>query len=50
MENSNKTPQWLVNIQENSWNVELFLSIGFIYVFLKLPRWHSVVKTQPRFK
>lgn len=38
MENSNKTPQWLINIQENSWNVELFISLGFIYVFLKLPQ------------
>jgi len=38
MENSTKTPKWLISIQENSWNVELFISIGFIYVFLKLPQ------------
>jgi hypothetical protein len=38
MNNENKTPQWLVNIQENSWNVELFISIGFVYVLFKLPQ------------
>lgn len=37
MANDNKTPQWLINIQENSWNVELFISIGFTFVLLKLP-------------
>lgn len=37
MNKENKTPQWLVNIQENSWNVELFISIGFAFVLLKLP-------------
>jgi hypothetical protein len=35
---NNKTPQWLINIQENSWNVELFISIGFIFIFLRLPQ------------
>ncbi len=35
--NQNKTPQWLINIQENSWNVELFISIGFTFVLFKLP-------------
>lgn len=37
MATENKTPQWLINIQENSWNVELFISIGFTFILLRLP-------------
>ena len=38
MTEKNKPPQRVINIQESSWNVELFISIGFIFVLLKLPQ------------
>jgi hypothetical protein len=34
----NKSPKWLVNIQENSWNVELIISISFTFILLRLPQ------------
>ncbi|PWJ42890.1 hypothetical protein [Sediminitomix flava] len=34
-----KLPKWLVNIQYNSWEPELFISGGAIFTLLQIPQW-----------
>lgn len=35
--NNSKTPKWLKNTERNSWQIELLLSGGFIFVLFQIP-------------